>query len=104
MTKVNVAALVEKHKGHRTKILGACLLEGMNEKEAREVIREAGLVRERSGFRSDLYAKLAKGPLAKAELAKMIDGASKNTKVHEKHYEAIVDLANAIWASAKAAK
>lgn len=101
---IDIQALATKYNGDKAKVLGALLLEGVAEKVARDLVRDAGLGRSRSGFRAELYERLAKGPLAKDEFQKLLKGQSANVIKHETHYEGIVDLVNAVWVSAKKAK
>lgn len=54
----------------------------------------------RTGWASQLYTKLAQGPLTREELADWIQSTgSSNVKNHETHYWAICELANKIWSS-----
>lgn len=54
----------------------------------------------RTGWASQLYTKLALGPISREELAEWISSTgSSNVKNHETHYWAICELANKIWAS-----
>lgn len=54
----------------------------------------------RTGWASQLYTKLAQGPMTRDDLGQWIASTgSSNVKNHETHYWAICELANKIWAS-----
>lgn len=54
----------------------------------------------RTGYASQLYSKLARGPMTRVELGDWIRSTgSNNIKNHETHYWAICELANQIWAT-----
>jgi hypothetical protein len=80
---------------------GTLLVEGYSEAEANKALKEAGLTRGRSGFRSELYAKLKASDVTASEFAKLLATASDNVKKYESHYEEIRILVNAVRANAK---
>jgi len=54
----------------------------------------------RTGWASQLYSKLAQGPMSRDDLAHwIVSTGSSNVKAHETHYWAICELANKIWAT-----
>lgn len=54
----------------------------------------------RTGWASQLYSKLAQGPMSRDDLTQwIVSTGSSNVKNHETHYWAICELANKIWAS-----
>lgn len=81
----------------RAFIKGTLLIEGAKEADINKAFKEAGLTRTQSGFRHELYEVLQKGPVTKAAFEKLMDGQSDNVLKHKSHFEAIVEMANAIW-------
>jgi len=102
-----ITNLVEEADGKisTAKIRAYLLIEGYadNDKAANALIRAAGYAaaRGRKGFRAELYAALIEGPVDSDRFAEMISGASENTKKHIKHYRAIADLVNRVWAKSE---
>ena len=52
-----------------------------------------------TGFRAELYALLKQGPLDEDTFVAMVEKASPNTKRHIKHFDAIRQLTNEVWAN-----
>ena len=109
-TKNVSQAIVDAARKHaeagktKAQVKGFLLMEGVNEAECADILRNLGLTRQMGGFRDWLYAELAKGPMTKETFKAQIKDATENARRHESHYWGIVELVNKVHAKAKAAK